>query len=89
MTVAEATTRHVDVAGRTGKAVELLPPGFRVPRVQGVGKRHYSWIICLEDDAIYVEVQWREDGARCKALTVLRANVNFKAISERGADESP
>lgn len=60
--------------------MEPLPPGFRVPRVQGVGKRDYAWIICLKDGAIYVEVRWREDGGRCKALTTLRANVNFKAI---------
>ena len=63
--VAEGVTSHVGVAGTTGKAVELLPPGCSVPRVQGGGERDPAWVIFCVGDAISVEVYRREDGARC------------------------
>ena len=68
---AKEATSHVGVAGSTEKAVEPLPPECRVPRVQGGGGR---------DPAISVEVQWRKDGARCKALTVSLADAHFQAM---------
>ena len=39
------------------------------------------------DDAISVEAQWREDGARYKALTASLANAYFQAMGERGGKE--
>ena len=39
------------------------------------------------DDAISVEVQWKKDGTRCKALTASLADAHFKAMGERGQGE--
>ena len=56
------------MAESTGKAVEPLSPGCRVPKVQGGGERDLAWIIFFVDDAILVEVQWRKDGARWQGV---------------------
>ena len=61
----EATTR-VGVVEPTRKDVEPLPPGCRVPRVRGVGERDPACVIFFVDDAISVEIQWRDDGTRCR-----------------------
>lgn len=69
------------------KSCGAVASGVPGARGTSVTKRDYAWIICLEDDPVYVGVQWREDEASCKALTTLRANLNFKAIRERGGGE--
>ena len=33
--------------------MELLPPGYRVPRVQGGGERDPAWVIFFVDDDIF------------------------------------
>ena len=43
-----------------------------------IGRRH--WHIDGYIVGISVEVQWREDGARCEALTVSLVNTQFKAM---------
>lgn len=48
------------------KAVDPLPPGGRVPRIQGVGGRNSAWVILLVHDAISVEFRWKEDIVRFK-----------------------
>ena len=69
--------------------MEPLPPGCRVPRVRGGGEGDPAWVIFFVDDAISVEVQWRDDGARCKALTVSLADAHFQAMGERAEGEEP
>lgn len=54
----------VAVEAVTGKAVDLLPPGCRVPSVQGGGERNPARVILFVDDVLSVENQWREAGAR-------------------------
>ena len=61
---ATEATSHVGVAEPTRKDVEPLPPGCRVPKVRGGGERDPAWVIFFVDDAISVEIQWRDDGAR-------------------------
>ena len=56
LTVANEATSHVGEAESTGKAVEPLPPGCRVPGVQGGGERKPWWVKFFVDDAISVEV---------------------------------
>lgn len=56
-------------AGATKRAVARLPPVCRVPKVQDGGERNSAWLIYFVDDVISVEIQWKEGGARCKALT--------------------
>ena len=73
----------------TGKTVEQLPPGCRVPKVRGGGERYPAWVIFFMNDAISVEVQWNDDGARRKALTASLADAHFKAMGERGQGEEP
>ena len=86
---AEDATRHVSVAKPTGKAVEPLPAGCRVPGIKGGGPGDPAWVVFFVDDAISVEVQWTEEGTRCKALTASLADAHFQAMGERGAEEEP
>lgn len=39
------------------------------------------------DNTISVEVKWKEDGARFKALTASLAQAHFSAMGERGEGE--
>ena len=71
---AEDVTSHVDATGL--KQARLWSRFLRVAGCQGCK----ALVICFVDDAISVEVQWREDGARCKALTVSLADAHFKAM---------
>ena len=87
--VATEATSHVDVAEPTTKDVEPLPPRCRVPKVWGGGKRDPVWVIFFVDDAISVEVQWRDDGARCKVLTASLVDAHFQAMGERTGGEEP
>ena len=41
------------------------------------------------DDAISVEIQWRGDGARYKALMASLADAHFQAMGERAEGEEP
>lgn len=42
---------------------------------------------CFVYNAISVEIQWRGDRARCKALTALLSGARFQAMGERGWKE--
>ena len=79
---ATEATSHVGVAEPTRKDVEPLPPGCRVPKVRGGDERDPAWVIFFVDGAIPVEVQWRDDGARCKALTASLVDAHFQAMGE-------
>ena len=46
-------------------------------------------MVFFVDDAISVDVQWKEDGARCKALTVSLADAHNQAMWERRGGEEP
>ena len=63
--------------GPTGKAAEPFPPGCRVPKVPGGRERDPACVEIFVDDAISVEVQWKENGARFKALTVSLVGAHF------------
>lgn len=67
----------------TRKVVEPLPPGWRIPKVEGGGKREPVWIRFFMDDAISMEFQWRKNGERCRALTASLADANLQAMGER------
>ena len=41
------------------------------------------------NDAISVEIQWRDDGARCKALMASLVGAHFQAMRERVEGEEP
>lgn len=66
--------------GPTGKAVGSLPSGCRVPRVRGGGERDPAWMKLSVDSEISMEVQWREDGVRCKTLMASIADAHFQAM---------
>lgn len=84
----EATSR-VGVAESIGKTFEPLPPGCRLPKVQGVCDRDLAWVIFFMDNAISVEVQWREDGVRCNALIASVVDTHFQTVEERDESEEP
>ena len=86
---ATEATSHVGVAEPTVKVVEPLPPGCRVPQVRGGGESDPAWVIFFVDDAISVEIQWREDGARCKALTASLADAHFQAMGRELKGRNP
>jgi len=75
---ADEVTSDVDVSRLREKGMELLLPGCRVPRVQGRGEIYSTWVIFFVGDAIPVEVQWKQDGARFKALTASLADAHFR-----------
>ena len=88
LAAAEEATSQVGVKGPMGKAVEPLPPGCRVPTVQGRGKIDPAWVVFFVDDAISVDVQWKEDGARCKEMSASPEDAHFRAMGreERGTN---
>ena len=86
---ATEATCHVGVAEPTRKDVEPLPPECRVPKVRCGGERDPAWVIFFVDDAISVEVQWRGDSARCKALTASLSDMYFQAMGERAKGGNP
>lgn len=49
--------------GIDGKGHQPLPPGRRVPRVQGNRERNPKWVAFFVDDAISLDVQWKDDRA--------------------------
>jgi len=53
---ANEATSYVGLAKPAGKALELLPPGYRVPRMQGGGQRDPAWVIFFVYNVITVEV---------------------------------
>ena len=57
--------------------------------MRGGGERDPAWVIFFVDDAISVDVQWRDDGSRCKALTASLADAHFQAMGERAEGEEP
>ena len=73
----------VGVAEPTRKDVEPLSPGCRFLKVRSGGERDSAWVIFFVDDAISIEVQWRDDGARRKALTASLADAHFQVMGER------
>ena len=73
----------VGVAEPTRKDVEPLSPGCRFLKVRGGGERDSAWVLFFVDDAISIEVQWRDDGARRKALTASLADAHFQVMGER------
>lgn len=70
-------------AGATKRAVARLPPVCRVPKVQDGGERNSAWLIYFVDDVISVEIQWKEGGARCKALTAFFKDTNCQSVGEK------
>ena len=62
-----------------------------MPGSEGARRRQErpAWVTFFVDDAISVEVQWKEDGARCKALTASLADAYFQAMWERAEEEEP
>ena len=80
---ATEATSHVGVLEPTRKVMEPLQPGCRVPKVRGGDDRDPAWVIFFVDDAVSVEIPWRDDGARCKALTASLVDAHFQAMGER------
>ena len=66
-------TEHVSVTPpRATDRPAPLPPGCRVPRGRGGGKRTPLFVLYYVDDGILVEVQWRSDGRRCRRVSASR-----------------
>lgn len=47
------------------------------------------WVVFFVDDTISVVVQWKEDGGKCKALTVSLADAHFQVMEERRGGGEP
>lgn len=77
-----ASGDNVDVGGYIGDsrrrqagAEKRISPECRVPKVQGVGERLRVSNI-QTNDVMSMEVQWRDNGARRKALTASLVDAN-------------
>ena len=80
----KVATAHVQVAGRTGVAVEPLPQVSIVETVRGGGEEDPAWGGFFMDDAVSVEVQWEADKGRCLVLSQTLASSHHQAIGKRG-----
>lgn len=63
--------------------------GYVASRVQDAkdtrrGGERTHVVVCFVDDAILLEVQWREVGVRFKSLTASLVGAHFQATEERG-----
>lgn len=56
LVAANEATSYAGVEDSTGNAVKPLPPGCRVPRVQGGGERDPACVISFVNNAISMEV---------------------------------
>ena len=63
------STAHVQVAGHTGVAVELLPRGCTVEEVERGGEEAPAWVGFFMNDAVSVEVRWEAHGGRFLVLS--------------------
>ena len=63
---------------------------FGVPGAEGAGRwRERLRVGEFFSDNISVDVQWKEDGSRCKGLTAFLADAHFQAMGEKGEREEP
>ena len=71
-------TEHVSVTPpRANDRSAPLPPGCRVPRGRGGGRRTPFFVLYYVDDRILVEVQWRPDGRRCRHASASLASDHY------------
>ena len=79
-------TQHVAVT--PPKATDRptpLPPGCRVPRGEGGGRRSLFFVRYYVDDGILVEVQWWPDGRRCRRASASLASDHYRLFGQRSS----
>ena len=76
-------TEHVSVTPpRATDWPASWPPGCRVPRGRGGGRRSLFFLYNV-DDGILVEVQWSPDGRRCRRASASLASDHYRRFGVR------
>ena len=84
MVQGRTATEHVSVTPpRANDRPASLPPGCRVPRGRGGGKRSPFFVLYYVDDGILLEVQWWPDGRRCRRASASLASDHHRLFGLR------
>ena len=86
MAQGRTATEHVSVTPpRATDRPNSLPPGCRVPRGRGGGRRSPFFVPYYVDYGILVEVQWWPDGRRCRRASVSLASDHYRLFRVRSS----
>ena len=81
-----SATEHVSVASpRATDRPAPLPPGCRVHRGRGGGRRSLFFVLYCVDDGIFVEVQWWPDGRRYRRASASLASDQYRLFRVRSS----